>query len=469
MSNSRDNFKALFSPFERTMTQAGMPALLVESFRRHMRQLLSGAEVSLSRKDFTTLGAIPDADTLGGSSASGLQALRSTVLIKLNGGLGTSMGLERAKSLIPLRDGLRFLDIIARQALTLRRQSGFRVPLLFLDSATTQQDTLEALSGYDDIESDIPISLLQHLVPKVLAAERTPASQIDATSLAWCPPGHGDLYLALQTSGLLDTMLERGYRYAFVSNADNLGAVLDTSILGYFVDGDFDFLMEVADRTAADRKGGHLARLKDGRLTLRERAQCPDDEAEEFQNIDEYRYFNTNSLWLNLLSLRALIDSHGGILPLPLIQNEKTLDPRDPVSPRVYQLETAMGAAISLFDRATALRVPRTRFAPVKTTDDLLAVRSDAMVLDHQYRITPNPERILPPIDIRLDPAHYRFVQQLDDHFPHGAPSLLHCSSLQIQGDVRFGAKVALHGAVRLSAAEGETLHIPDNDVLKGS
>ena len=100
---------------------------------------------------------------------------------------------------------------------------------------------------------------------------------------------------------MLDTLLANGYEVAFVSNADNLGAELDPLPLGYFVSERLPFLMEVADRTAADRKGGHLARRKsDGRLALRESAQCPDEDTDAFQDVDRHRYFNTNNLWINL-------------------------------------------------------------------------------------------------------------------------------------------------------------------------
>jgi UTP--glucose-1-phosphate uridylyltransferase len=462
------DFDTLFLPFQQKMQAMGTHPLVLAAFRANVAQLASGASVTVKREQLGELADVPDADALNGYAATGAEVLKHTVLIKLNGGLGTSMGLDKAKSLIQVRDGLRFIDIIAKQVLKLRESTHSAIPLLLLDSATTQADSLAALAEWAIQRDDLPASLLQHRVPKVVASSLAPAESPEEPALEWCPPGHGDLYLSLETSGLLDDLLARGYRYAFVSNADNLGAVMDASILGYFATEQFDFLMEVADRTAADRKGGHLARLKDGRLTLRELAQCPEEEAEEFQDVALYKYFNTNSIWLHLPSLRKLIDTHQGILPLPLIRNKKNLDPRDAASPMVFQLETAMGAAISLFDRSTALRVPRTRFAPVKTTDDLLAVRSDAMLLDEEFRIVPNPARTLPPLHVALDPKHYRFVGQLDEHFPYGAPSLLNCASLRIDGDVRFGRDVTLRGDVYLAADAGGPRTISDNTVLEG-
>src|SRR5690606_26731533 len=141
------------------------------------------------------------------------------------------------------------------------------------------------------------------------------------------------------------------------------------------------FLMEVADRTRADSKGGHLARRPDGQLILREIAQCPPDELEKFQDIDRYGYFNTNNLWLHLPTLRKILDERKGVLGLPLIRNEKPVDPTNLKSYRVYQLETAMGSAIAVFPGAQAVCVPRTRFLPIKKNNDLLVLWSDAYCL----------------------------------------------------------------------------------------
>jgi UTP--glucose-1-phosphate uridylyltransferase len=466
MSEYTGDLLSAFRPFEEKLRAAGNHPLVTGMFKRNFLQLLSGSTGAISRSQIDPVDAVPDAEDLTGYGEQGKGALGRAVVIKLNGGLGTGMGLEQAKSLIPVKDGLRFIDIIARQIEHLHGRDGHPVPLLLMNSEHTRADSLEALAAYPGIATCLPFDLLQHRVPKVLAADFTPAMSEAHPDLEWCPPGHGDIYTALVTSGLLERLLDNGYEYAFISNADNLGAVMDPGILGYFAAERLPFMMEVADRTPADRKGGHLARLKDGRLTLRESAQCPDEERDEFQNISLYRYFNTNSLWVHLPSLRETLDRYDGILPLPLIRNAKTLDPRDASSPAVYQLETAMGAAISLFDRAAALRVPRGRFAPVKTTDDLLAVWSDAYVLTEDFRVVPNPARALPNLDVRLDPRYYRFVSQLEERFPHGAPSLVDCASLRIEGDVRFGANVTCRGHVHLRAEDG-ILEVKDNSVLE--
>jgi UTP--glucose-1-phosphate uridylyltransferase len=227
--------------------------------------------------------------------------------------------------------------------------------------------------------------------------------------------------------------------------------------------------METADRTGADRKGGHLARrLSDGRLILRELAQCPEEEFEEFQDTSLYGFFNTNTIWIHLPSLRELLEEHDGAPPLRLIRNPKTVDPRDPSSPPVIQLETAMGSAISLFDRAAAIRVPRSRFAPVKTTDDLLLVRSDAYLLNEAFQLLPAPDRKYAHTAISLDPRHYRFIDQLEEHFPSGPPSLAGCASFSVEGDVVFGKSVTVLGSASVSAAGGRRVFVPDDSVIEG-
>jgi UTP--glucose-1-phosphate uridylyltransferase len=267
-----------------------------------------------------------------------------------------------------------------------------------------------------------------------VASDLTPVEWPADPALEWAPPGHGDIYPSLVGSGMLDTLLERGYEYAFVSNADNLGAVLEPRILAWFAAERLPFVMEVVEGTDADRKGGHIAR-RDGRLVLRETAQAPEGD-DSFGDYRRWRHYNSNNLWIHL----PAIAERGGALDLPLIVNRKTVDPSDSSSPEVIQLETAMGAAIGSIDGAGALRVPRTRFAPVKTTNDLLVVRSDAYVLsEDDARMEPAPERagMDPPV-VDLDPRFYKLLPDFEARFPSGPPSLLRAERLVVRGDVVF-------------------------------
>jgi UTP--glucose-1-phosphate uridylyltransferase len=457
-----------FNAFEQKMKHEGIHALAIAAFEHHYRQLVAGHSGLLTRDQIEPIENLPAMDHIAGFRQDGMEMLGRTVVVKLNGGLGTSMGLDKAKSLIRVKESYSFLDVIIRQIIDYRERFGLRIPLVLMNSYSTERESLAVTAAYSALDSRLPGSFLQHKVPKVLAEGFAPATCPDQPELEWCPPGHGDLYVALLTSGMLDAMEALGFEYLFVSNADNLGAVIDPGILGYIARHDIPFLMEVARRTPSDTKGGHLARLRDGRLVLREIAQCPEAELAEFQDIELYRYFNTNTLWIKVPALRRLLHENGDLLPLHLIRNAKTLDPRDPSSPRVFQLESAMGAAVSLFDRSSALVVPRSRFSPVKTCDDLLAVWSDAFVLTPAFQVIPNPARTLPAISVDLDKRYYRFIDQLDARFPDGAPSLLSCSSFTVRGDITFGKSITLSGDVTITAGDNP-VSIPNGTRLEGS
>jgi UTP--glucose-1-phosphate uridylyltransferase len=447
------------------MRADGVADAAIETFAHYYERLVAGERGLLSESEIEPVEELPDAEEL--PAADVREELDRTVVVKLNGGLGTSMGMTGPKSLLEVKDGLSFLDVTARQVLELRRRSGARLPLVLMNSFRTREDSLAALDRYPELEADVPRDFLQGKVPKIRADDLAPVSWPDDPDLEWAPPGHGDLYTSLVTSGMLETLLDKGYEYAFVANADNLGAVLEPGILAWFARERLPFAMEVADRTEADRKGGHLARRSGGGLVLREIAQTPDEDTGAFQDTARHRYFNTNTLWVNLRTLGQVMQERSGVLGLPMIVNRKTVDPTDPSSPEVFQLETAMGAAIDVFDGAAALRVPRRRFAPVKTTSDLLALRSDAYVLNDEFEVELVPQRggVVPLVE--LD-AHFRLLAEFDERFPAGPPLLKECDRLTVEGDVEFGAGVVVRGAVTVSHDGEGRLRIEDGAVLEG-
>ncbi|MBX3051758.1 MAG: UTP--glucose-1-phosphate uridylyltransferase [Caldilineaceae bacterium] len=455
------------------MEAEGLPLSLIESFRFYYNQLREGATGYIHRGQAQPVASLPRSAHLASFAKQGIEMLDKLVVIKLNGGLGTSMGMDGPKSLLPVKDGLTFLDIIARQVLALRQTFQARVPLLLMNSFSTRTDSLAALSAYPSLPQSLPLDFAQHKVPKIRQDTLLPVEWPADREKEWCPPGHGDIYLALHTSGTLQALLAQGYEYAFVSNADNLGAIVDTEILGYVAANHLPFLMEVTERTAGDRKGGHLAQDADGQLLLREIAQCPPEEMDEFQDIERYRFFNTNNLWVHLPSLAEVLAAHNGILPLPLIRNSKPVDPTQPDSTPVYQLETAMGLAISVFAGAQAVDVPRNRFRPVKKCNDLLALWSDAYFLTDGFRVRLDPVRhsgAAPAGDplVTLDERYYGLIDDLQARFPHGAPSLVQCRSLEVCGDVYFGRDVVVEGDVRICNRSGVTQWIEDRRVLTG-
>jgi UTP--glucose-1-phosphate uridylyltransferase len=444
------------------MRAEGLGDAAVESFARQYERLREGETGTLAESEIEPVADLPDAADL--TEEAGSELLDQAVVIKLNGGLGTGMGMTKAKSLLEVKDGKTFLDLIAEQILDLRGRSGARLPLILMSSFATREDSLAALERYDDLSAGLPADFLQNKVPKVREDDLAPVTWEADPALEWAPPGHGDLYAALVTSGMLEALLDGGYRYAFVSNSDNLGAVLDPRILAWLASSRAPFLMEVADRTSSDRKGGHLARRRsDGALVLREIAQTPDDDVDAFQDTTRHRYFNTNTLWVDLHALRDVL-SGAGVIDLPMIVNRKTVDPGDKSSTPVIQLETAMGAAIGVFEGAAALRVPRSRFVPVKTTNDLLSLRSDAYVIGEGRAVHLAPEREGVPPFVDLDTDHYKLVADFDARFAKGAPSLVACDALRVEGDVTFGADVVVRGEVTVSGTDA----VPDGAVLEG-
>jgi UTP--glucose-1-phosphate uridylyltransferase len=426
------------------MRDAGVPDAARATFARLYERLVKGDTGVMHGDELEPALDVPALEDLG--SHHGGAALDRTVVIKLNGGLGTSMGLSAPKSLVDVKPGASFLDVIARQVLALRRRHGARLPLVLMNSFSTRDATLSALERYEDLPADVPPDFLQNMEPKLDADSLAPVEWPADPRLEWAPPGHGDIYAALAGSGMLAKLLDHGYEYAFVSNADNLGAVLEPSILGWLAAEDIPFAMEVVEGTEADRKGGHIAR-RNGRLVLRETAQTPDGD-DSFGDYRRWRHYNTNNLWIHLPALGD------GRLDLPLIVNRKTVDPSDSASPTVIQLETAMGAAIGAIEGAAAVRVPRTRFAPVKTTDDLLVVRSDAYVLhEEDALLEPAPERagMAPPV-VELDPRHFKLLRDFERRFPAGPPSLLRAERFTVRGDVTFGAGTVIAGAGEVDA-----------------
>jgi UTP--glucose-1-phosphate uridylyltransferase len=444
------------------MRAEGLGDAAVESFARQYERLRAGESGTLAEADIDPVASLPDADEL--TEEADRELLDQAVVVKLNGGLGTSMGMTKAKSLLEVKDGRTFLDLIAEQVLELRERSGARLPLVLMNSFATREDSLAALARHGDLAAGLPADFVQNKVPKVRADDLEPVTWEADPGMEWAPPGHGDLYTALVTSGMLEAMLDQGYRYAFVSNSDNLGAVLDPRILAWLASSGAPFLMEVADRTSSDRKGGHLARRKeDDRLVLREIAQTPDADVDAFQDTSRHRYFNTNTLWVDLHALRDVL-SGAGVIDLPMIVNRKTVDPGDTSSTPVIQLETAMGAAIGVFEGAAALRVPRSRFVPVKTTNDLLSLRSDAYVIGPGHAVHLAPERAGVPPFVDLDSDYYKLVADFDARFAAGPPSLVACDALRVVGDVRFGTDVVVRGSVTVDGVS----EVPDGTVLEG-
>ncbi|XP_073011789.1 UTP--glucose-1-phosphate uridylyltransferase [Typha latifolia] len=383
--------------------------------------------------------------------------LNKLVVLKLNGGLGTTMGCTGPKSVIEVRNGFTFLDLIVIQIESLNKKYGCNVPLLLMNSFNTHDDTLKIVEKYSNSDIDIH-TFNQSQYPRLVVEDFSPLPcKGQAGKDGWYPPGHGDVFPSLMNSGKLDILLSQGKEYVFVANSDNLGAIVDIKILNHLVNNQNEYCMEVTPKTLADVKGGTLISYE-GRVQLLEIAQVPDAHVNEFKSIEKFKIFNTNNLWVNLKAIKRLVEADA--LKMEIIPNPKEVE-----GVKVLQLETAAGAAIRFFDNAIGINVPRSRFLPVKATSDLLLVQSDLYTLVDGFVIR-NKARVNPSNpSIELGPE-FKKVGNFLGRFK-SIPSIVELDTLKVSGDVWFGADVVLKGKVSITAKSGVKLEIPDGAVLE--
>lgn len=382
--------------------------------------------------------------------------LDKLVVLKLNGGLGTTMGCTGPKSVIEVRNGLTFLDLIVKQIESLNVKYGCKVPLLLMNSFNTHDDTQKIIEKYSNSNIEIH-TFNQSQYPRLVVEDFAPLPCKGISGKdGWYPPGHGDVFPALMNSGKLDLLLSQGKEYVFVANSDNLGAVVDLKILNHLIQNKNEYCMEVTPKTLADVKGGTLISY-DGKVQLLEIAQVPDQHVNEFKSIEKFKNFNTNNLWVNLNAIKRLVEADA--LKMEIIPNPKEVN-----GVKVLQLETAAGAAIKFFDRAIGVNVPRSRFLPVKATSDLLLVQSDLYTLTDDGYVIRNPVRANPSNpSIDLGPE-FKKVADFLARFK-SIPSIVELDSLKVVGDVWFGADITLKGKVTITAKSGK-LEIQDKAVI---
>ncbi|BBN03362.1 UTP--glucose-1-phosphate uridylyltransferase [Marchantia polymorpha subsp. ruderalis] len=393
---------------------------------------------------------------LSGEEAETKSLLDKLAVLKLNGGLGTTMGCTGPKSVIEVRDGLTFLDLIVKQIEHLNGTYGSEVPLVLMNSFNTHEDTLEIVRKYEGSKLDVML-FNQSQYPRICADDLMPWPAKGKTDKAgWYPPGHGDVFPALYNSGKLDELIAKGKEYVFIANSDNLGAIVDLKILKHLVNNGNEYCMEVTPKTLADVKGGTLIAYE-GRVQLLEIAQVADEHVNEFKSIDKFKIFNTNNMWVSLKAIKRLVEADA--LKMEIIPNPKEVD-----GVKVLQLETAAGAAIRFFDKAIGVNVPRSRFLPVKATSDLLLVQSDLYTME-EGSVLRNPARTSAENpSVELGPEFKKvgnFLQRFKS-----IPSILNLDSLKVAGDVAFGKDIVLKGTVIVDALK-EKLEIPDEAVIE--
>jgi UTP--glucose-1-phosphate uridylyltransferase len=402
---------------------------------------------------YAKLARVPNVETERG-------LLGKLAVLKLNGGLGTTMGCVGPKSVIEVRDGLTFLDLTVKQIEQKNSQYELSIPLVLMNSFNTDDETKKIIKKYEGQRVRI-LTFNQSQYPRVFKDSLLPCPRDvkDGQKHNWYPPGHGDLYPALVNSGLVDRLLAEGKEYLFVSKVDNLGATIDSTILQHMIDSKAEFLMEVTDKTKADIKGGTLIDYE-GHVRLLEIAQVPPERVEDFKSVKKFKIFNTNNMWLDLRAVKRVVENKE--LDLEIIVNIKT---EEKTGEKVIQLETAAGAAVKHFRGAHGINVPRSRFLPVKSTSDLFLVQSDLYQLN-KGELQMNPKRLFTAVpNVKLG-DHFKKVQQYLQRFK-SIPSILELDHLTVAGDVYFGSDVSLRGTVIIVANPPSRIDIPSGAVLE--
>ncbi|OQE05632.1 hypothetical protein PENVUL_c023G05261 [Penicillium vulpinum] len=430
-------------------------------FRRFLNDKAKGNSVNWDKIAPPQPSQVVGYDDLGADAS--VEFLNKLAVVKLNGGLGTSMGCVGPKSVIEVREGMSFLDLSVRQIEHLNRSFNVNVPFVLMNSFNTDQDTQSIIKKYEGHNVDI-ITFNQSRYPRIIKDSLLPAPKsFDSPLQDWYPPGHGDVFESLYNSGTLDKLIERGIEYIFLSNADNLGAVVDLRILQHMVDSQAEYIMELTDKTKADVKGGTIID-SDGKVRLLEIAQVPKEHVNEFKSIKKFKYFNTNNIWLNVQAIKRVVEENE--LEMEIIPNEKSIpaDKKGEADQAIYQLETAVGAAIRHFKNAHGVNVPRRRFLPVKTCSDLMVVKSDLYRLEHgQLVIDPNRFGGVPVIKLGSD---FKKVSDFQKRIA-SIPRIVELDHLTITGPVNLGRNVTLKGTVIIVASEGSTIDIPPGSVLE--
>ncbi|CDK28863.1 unnamed protein product [Kuraishia capsulata CBS 1993] len=426
-------------------------------FRRYLTDKASGTTLDWDHIRSPDHDEVVDYQTLQDANAANLSKL---AVLKLNGGLGTSMGCVGPKSVIEVRDGQSFLDLSVRQIEYLNRTFDTDVPLLLMNSFNTDDDTQHLVKKYQGHRIRIR-TFNQSRYPRIYKDSLLPVPQsLEDDHDAWYPPGHGDIFESLVSSGELDVLLEQGKEILFVSNGDNLGATVDPKILNHMIETGAEYIMELTDKTRADVKGGTLINY-DGTIRLLEIAQVPKEHVEEFKSIKKFKNFNTNNLWINLKAIKRLVEANA--IQVEIIPNQKSITVGN-MDINVLQLETAVGAAIRHFNGAHGVVVPRSRFLPVKTCSDLMLVKSDLFYLQHgALKMDPSRFGAAPLIKLGSD---FKKVSGFQSRIPH-MPKILELDHLTVTGNVNFGKGVQLRGTVIIVCNDGQKIDIPNGSILE--
>ncbi|EOY10385.1 UTP--glucose-1-phosphate uridylyltransferase, putative isoform 1 [Theobroma cacao] len=341
---------------------------------------------------------------LSGDIADMKQLLDKLVVVKFNGALGKNMGFNGPKSLIEVKNGSTSLDLTVNQIQSLNSKYGCNVPLLLINSRTTHDDVLKVLEKYSSSKIDIHSFRQGDQIQQELSFSEGGEDE-------WYSSDHGAQFLSLMSSGTLDVLLSQGKEYALVVNPDNVAAVVDPQILNHLAQNSVEYCMELEDFTSNPTK----------------------------HSVKKFKFIDTRNLWVDLRAIKRLVDTNA--------------------------LKLGYLSMLKLFEKAIGIMIPQSRFLPLNSTSDLLLFQSDlysfteGVLIRNDARTTPtNPSIDLGPEFEKVSDFQSRFKT---------IPSIIRLDSLEVTGDVWFGADITLKGRVRIAADPGVKLEIPDGVVLK--
>ncbi|XVF56735.1 hypothetical protein PTKIN_Ptkin06aG0144200 [Pterospermum kingtungense] len=363
---------------------------------------------------------------ISGDIAENKQLLDKLVVVKFNGASGKNMGFSGPKSLIEVKNGSTSLDLIVNQIQSLNSKYGSNVPLLLMNSRRTHNDSLKVLDKYSSSMVEIhPFSQGEQTQQELSANEEGEDE--------WYSSDHGAQFLSLLNSGTLDLLLSQGKEYALVINPDNVAAVVDPKILNHLTQNSIEYCMEVTPTTSTGLMNFMASSLQ-GKFKLEDFTSNPTQSL-----VKKFKFIDTRNMWIDLKAIKRLIDN-----------NALKLD----------ELST-----LKLFEKSIGITIPQSRFLPLNSTSDLLLLQSDlytfaeGALVHNELRTSPtNPS-------ISLG-AEFEKISDFKSRFK-SIPSIVRLDSLEVTGDVWFGADIALKGRVVIAAEPGVTLRIPDGVVLK--
>lgn len=481
-----------FNQFAVRMKNQKYPDATIASFHRCYDETVNGnvqeiGELDIRPLDVSTVSKLSDCVFV---DPKGMPELMSKLaIIKLNGGVGDTMQMTTPKGLLKISEvrnrPVNILDISAKQILSARRTTNTPIPAFFMNSRNTNKGTTTYLEKYAELDctpglgTDLLHTFVQNSFPKVDAHTGKPALWPESQDLEWQPAGNGDIFNSLYSTGELDWMLESGFEYAYISPTTNLQADFEPRIFKKFTESNCAVMAESCLRAEQDKNSAHLATTGAGHFVNREPQQTPEHDHAAFQDVDTHKAFGTGSLWVKLKDLKILLDVHQGAIPLPTIARETRLVRSNDKSPSVIQLTTSMLSILpffpvhdingSLTGSAELIMVDRTsRYAPVKTTANVLVCRSDAYDIDmqtskfvlHEPRahLFTDGTPIVPPV-VELDQEIYGSLAGFEEYFTgerYGYPSLKHCRSLALNGKIAITEGTGFEGVCHVTSTFGE-------------